>query len=92
MPVVRDVGSKSAAALRADVERPEGATRKRTVTPEDMRDFTITLSNFGTMAGRYATPVVVPPTVAILGAGAHPRDVVAGAWAASRRTGASRCR
>jgi pyruvate dehydrogenase E2 component (dihydrolipoamide acetyltransferase) len=29
------------------------------------------------MAGRYATPVVVPPSVAILGAGRISRDVVA---------------
>jgi 2-oxoisovalerate dehydrogenase E2 component (dihydrolipoyl transacylase) len=29
------------------------------------------------MAGRYATPVVVPPAVAILGAGRVTRDVVA---------------
>jgi pyruvate dehydrogenase E2 component (dihydrolipoamide acetyltransferase) len=35
------------------------------------------LSNFGVMAGRYATPVVVPPAVAILGAGKVSRDVVA---------------
>jgi 2-oxoisovalerate dehydrogenase E2 component (dihydrolipoyl transacylase) len=35
------------------------------------------LSNFGVMAGRYATPVVVPPAVAILGAGRISRDVVA---------------
>ena len=31
------------------------------------------------LAGRYATPLVVPPTVAILGAGKLQRDVVAGA-------------
>ena len=30
---------------------------------------TITLSNFGTVAGRYAAPVVVPPQVAILSTG-----------------------
>ena len=35
------------------------------------------LSNFGVMAGRYATPVVVPPAIAILGAGKVSRDVVA---------------
>jgi pyruvate dehydrogenase E2 component (dihydrolipoamide acetyltransferase) len=27
------------------------------------------LSNFGPVGGRYATPIVVPPAVAILGAG-----------------------
>jgi pyruvate dehydrogenase E2 component (dihydrolipoamide acetyltransferase) len=77
VPVVRDVGSKSAAALRADVNRLKELTRKRAIAPEEMRDFTITLSNFGTLAGRYATPVVVPPTVAILGTGAIRHDVVA---------------
>ena len=35
------------------------------------------LSNFGMIAGRYATPVVVPPTVAILGSGRLSHDVVA---------------
>jgi pyruvate dehydrogenase E2 component (dihydrolipoamide acetyltransferase) len=41
-----------------------------------MKDFTFTLSNFGMMAGRYATPVVVPPTIAILGSGGIRHDVV----------------
>jgi len=30
---------------------------------------TITVSNFGALGGRFATPVVTPPQVAILGAG-----------------------
>ena len=33
--------------------------------------------HFGAIAGRYATPLVVPPTVAILGCGKVRRDVVA---------------
>ncbi len=37
------------------------------------------LSNFGMMAGRYATPVVMPPAVAILGTGRVRQDVVAAA-------------
>jgi 2-oxoisovalerate dehydrogenase E2 component (dihydrolipoyl transacylase) len=78
VPVIRDVGSKSAADLRAELNSVKERTRSRTVAPEDMRDFTITLSNFGTLAGRYATPLVVPPAVAILGAGRLQRDVVAG--------------
>jgi pyruvate dehydrogenase E2 component (dihydrolipoamide acetyltransferase) len=47
------------------------------VAVEELRDFTFMLSNFGTMAGRYATPVVVPPAVAILGTGRVRSDVVA---------------
>ncbi len=76
VPVIRDVGQKSAQELRADLNAIKKATRERSVKPEDMRDFTFTLSNFGMMAGRYATPVVVPPTIAILGAGGLRHDVV----------------
>ncbi len=76
VPVIRDVGRKDMAELREDLNAMKKSTRERTVKPEDMRDFTITLSNFGMMAGRYATPVVVPPTIAILGAGGLRHDVV----------------
>lgn len=34
--------------------------------PSDMQEATITLSNFGTEGGRWATPVIVAPQVAIL--------------------------
>jgi len=47
------------------------------VPPEELRGHTITLSNYGTIVGRYACPVVVPPTVAIVGAGRIRDEVVA---------------
>lgn len=78
VPVIRDADSRSAAQLREALNDLKERTRMRTVTADEMRDYTFTLSNFGTMAGRYATPLVVPPTVAILGAGKLQRDVVAG--------------
>jgi pyruvate dehydrogenase E2 component (dihydrolipoamide acetyltransferase) len=81
VPVLRDVGALSAQQLRGSLNDLKERTRSRTVTPEEMREYTFTLSNFGTLAGRYATPLVVPPTVAILGAGKLQRDVVAGATA-----------
>jgi 2-oxoisovalerate dehydrogenase E2 component (dihydrolipoyl transacylase) len=77
VPVIRDIGSRTASELRQDIDRLKRASRERTVTPEDLRGVTFTLSNFGMIAGRYATPVVVPPTVAILGSGRLSRDVVA---------------
>jgi len=77
VPVIRDVGGRSATELRQEVNRLKRAARDRTVTPDDLRDVTFMLSNFGMIAGRYATPVVVPPMVAILGSGRLSRDVVA---------------
>lgn len=81
VPVLRDVGALSAQQLRSSLNDLKERTRSRTVTPDEMREYTFTLSNFGTLAGRYATPLVVPPSVAILGAGKLQRDVVAGATA-----------
>jgi 2-oxoisovalerate dehydrogenase E2 component (dihydrolipoyl transacylase) len=77
VPVIRNAEALSLAELRTEVQRLKEATRNRTIAPEELRDYTITLSNFGTLAGRYATPLVVPPTVAILGTGKMRRDVVA---------------
>ena len=77
VPVIRDVGNRTKAELRQDIDRLKRAARDRTVTPEDLRDVTFMLSNFGMIAGRYATPVVVPPMVAILGSGRLSRDVIA---------------
>ncbi|HEU5397743.1 MAG TPA: dihydrolipoamide acetyltransferase family protein [Gammaproteobacteria bacterium] len=76
VPILRKVETKNAQQLRSDLNRIKEATRNRTVAPADMKDPTITLSNFGMMAGRYATPVVVPPQVAILGTGGLRHDVV----------------
>lgn len=77
VPVVRDVANRSAAELRGEVDRLKRAARERSIAPEELRNFTFMLSNFGTLAGRYATPVVVPPAVAILAAGKLSQDVVA---------------
>ena len=77
VPVIRDVGNRSPDELRNEINRLKVGARDRTLPAADLRDFTFMLSNFGVMAGRYATPVVVPPAIAILGAGKVSRDVVA---------------
>lgn len=77
VPVIREAGDKSLDELRDELNRLKQAARDRTLSPAELRDYTISLTNFGTLAGRYATPLVVPPAVAILGAGKVHRDVVA---------------
>jgi 2-oxoisovalerate dehydrogenase E2 component (dihydrolipoyl transacylase) len=69
VPVVRGVHRLDTAALRAEVARVKQAARARTTTPMDLRGFTVMLSNFGSLAGRYGTPMVIAPAVALLGAG-----------------------
>ncbi|MGU7781483.1 dihydrolipoamide acetyltransferase family protein [Burkholderia sp. PU8-34] len=83
VPVLRDVAHRDAADLRAGLDRMRDDIRARKIPPEEMRGNTITLSNFGMIAGKYAAPVVVPPTVAILGAGRIHDSVVPVAGAAA---------
>jgi len=79
VPVVRNIEEKSPEELRAGLARQKDAAHRRGIPAEDLRDFTLMLSNFGTLAGRYGIPLVVPPAVAILGAGKVREDAVAAA-------------
>jgi pyruvate dehydrogenase E2 component (dihydrolipoamide acetyltransferase) len=87
VPVLRGIENQSPDELRAAIALQKEAAHRRSTRPEDLRDFTLMLSNFGTLAGRYGIPLVVPPAVAILGAGKVRADavVVEGAVLAHRR-------
>ena len=87
VPVIRSVEHKAPEELRAAIAAQKEAAHQRSTPAEDLRDFTMMLSNFGTLAGRYGIPLVVPPAVAILGAGKVREDavVVAGAVRSHRR-------
>lgn len=78
-PVIRDAAALDLEEIREQVDELEAAARARRLRPEELRGATITLSNFGMLAGRHAALVIVPPQVAILGAGrAGPRPVAVG--------------
>jgi len=77
VPVLRNVEKRAPEDLKAALAALIQNTRERKVPPEDLRANTITLSNFGSIAGRYASPIVLPPTVAIVGAGRVLKEVVA---------------
>lgn len=69
VPVLQDVANRSPEDLRQGLNELKQHVRNRSVPPEQLRGHTFTLSNFGMFAGKYGTPVVVPPTMAILAAG-----------------------
>ncbi|HXP77214.1 MAG TPA: dihydrolipoamide acetyltransferase family protein [Stellaceae bacterium] len=69
VPVLRDICNVTPTELRRKLTVFKEAVRNRTVAVADLRDPTITLSNFGSVAGRHAALVVLPPQVAIIGAG-----------------------
>lgn len=77
VPVLRNIGSRSPEDLRDGLDRLRADVRARSIPPAEMQGATLTLSNFGTLAGRYASPTIVPPQVAIVGAGVIRRQPVA---------------
>jgi len=69
VPVLRGADAWSPDEMRTEIDRMHAAVRARRATPDDLRAPTLTLSNFGVIAGIHAQLVVNPPQVAILGAG-----------------------
>jgi 2-oxoisovalerate dehydrogenase E2 component (dihydrolipoyl transacylase) len=76
VPTMRNCEQKSAADVRTRMNEIKQQVKSRSIPPEDMKDFTIMLSNFGVFAGRYATPVITPPCVAIIASGKLLHEVV----------------
>ena len=77
VPVLRNVAERDGDDLKRGLDNLIRDARARKVPPEELRGNTITLSNYGAIAGRYASPIVMPPTVAILGAGKIRQEVMA---------------
>lgn len=76
VPALRNADMLDAAGIRAGIERLRAQVIDRSIPASELTGYTISLSNFGMFAGRYATPVVVPPCVAIVGAGRMRHQVV----------------
>jgi 2-oxoisovalerate dehydrogenase E2 component (dihydrolipoyl transacylase) len=77
VPALRNADMLDARGVREGVNRLRTQVEDRSISATELQGYTISLSNFGMFAGRYATPVVVPPCVAIVGAGKLCFDVVA---------------
>ena len=77
VPALRNADMLDGNGVRAAIKRLRAQVEDRSIPPSELSGYTISLSNFGMFAGRYATPVVVPPCVAIVGAGKLSHDVVA---------------
>ncbi|QIL21570.1 dihydrolipoamide acetyltransferase family protein [Thermomonas sp. HDW16] len=77
VPALRNADMLDAGGVRAAIKRLRAQVEDRSIPSGELSGYTISLSNFGMFAGRYATPVVVPPCVAIVGAGKLSHDVVA---------------
>jgi pyruvate/2-oxoglutarate dehydrogenase complex dihydrolipoamide acyltransferase (E2) component len=88
VPVVRGCGTRSIEDLDADVSRLAEAARTGTISAEELRGSTFTVTSAGKLGGLLQTPIVNHPEVAILSVGRiGPRPVVRGGEIVVRRMG-----
>ena len=69
VPVIQDPKNMSDTALREQINHYKQSVADRSIPMEKLTGHTFTLSNFGKFSGRFASPIIVPPTVAILAVG-----------------------
>jgi 2-oxoisovalerate dehydrogenase E2 component (dihydrolipoyl transacylase) len=78
VPVIHNAGKHSDGELRKIINEFKHSVSNRSITADKLKGATITLSNFGKFAGRFASPIIVPPMVSILAVGKLYKGVVAG--------------
>lgn len=87
VPVVRDADQYSLFALADEIHRLTSAARERTISTADLQGGTCTITNYGSLGGRFATPMIRPPEAAIVGFGSiRERPIVVGGVVAARPT------
>jgi len=88
VPVVRGADAKTVEEIDAEVVRLADGAREGTLTPEELRGSTFTVTSAGKLAGLFQTPIVNHPEVAILSIGrVAPRPVVRDGEVVVRRVG-----
>jgi len=67
VPVVRDADQKSFAQIELDIADFGARAKEGTLTMDDMKGGTFTISNGGVFGSLMSTPIVNPPQAAVLG-------------------------
>lgn len=66
VPVIRDADRLSISQIASELDRLVEKARTGSLSLDDMRGGTFTISNMGAVGGTYSTPIINPPEVAIL--------------------------
>ena len=67
MPVVKDVDKKTIYELSEELKDLSQRARIKKLKPNEMTGGTFTISSLGGIGGKFFTPIINPPEVAILG-------------------------
>ena len=66
VPVLRNVDRMSISQITSELDRLVTKAREGSLSIDEMRGGTFTISNMGAVGGMYSTPIINPPEVAIL--------------------------
>lgn len=69
VPVIKDADKYNLRGLAREINLLATKARNNKLSPDDIKDGTFTISNFGTFNGLIGTPIINQPQVAILGVG-----------------------
>lgn len=69
VPVIHNVDRKSILDLATEIQALGQKARERTITLEEMKGSSFTITNYGHFGGLFATPIINWPDVAIMGFG-----------------------
>ncbi len=69
VPVIRNADEKSVIGLQRSVADLAARARSRQLRPEEVKEGTFSITNFGSFGSVFATPIINQPQVAILGVG-----------------------
>jgi pyruvate dehydrogenase E2 component (dihydrolipoyllysine-residue acetyltransferase) len=69
VPNIKDADKKSILQIAKELAELAESARKRTLKIEELKGGTFTITNFGSIGGLYATPILNYPEVGILGVG-----------------------
>jgi len=69
VPVIRNADEKSVIGLQRSVADLAARARSRQLRPDEVKEGTFSITNFGSFGSVFATPVINQPQVAILGVG-----------------------
>jgi pyruvate dehydrogenase E2 component (dihydrolipoamide acetyltransferase)/2-oxoisovalerate dehydrogenase E2 component (dihydrolipoyl transacylase) len=69
VPVVRDADNKNLVDLAREIDRLSDDARRGKQHLEDLKGGTFTVTSIGNIGGLFATPIIPPPQLGILGVG-----------------------
>ena len=69
VPVIRAADQQSLFDLADEIHRLGTASRERTISTSDLKDGTASITNYGSLGGRFSSPMIRPPEAVIVGFG-----------------------